>query len=105
MGEMDHGVRAERIAVPYYDILGNETVRYFAADVDPEEIPDQIDSPHSGLPAGRDRQNPPELLKNEPYKTHLAYVKERRTDAEAEQILEEAVSALRARRASGEIIY
>jgi hypothetical protein len=32
-------------------------------------------------------------------------VKERRTDAEAAQILEEAVSALRARRASGEIIY
>jgi hypothetical protein len=105
MGEMDHGVRAERISVSYFDALGNETVRFFAADIDPEEIPEQIDSPHSGLPAGRDRQNPPELAKNEPYKTHLAYVKERRTDAEAAQILEEAVSALRARRASGEIIY
>lgn len=105
MGEMDHGVRAERIAVPYYDILGNETVRYFAADVDPEEIPDQIDSPHSGLPAGRDQQNPPELLKNEPYKTHLAYVKERRTEAEAVAILAEALDSLRARRAAGEVIY
>lgn len=100
MGEMDHGVRAERIAVSYYDILGNETVRYFAADVDPEEIPDQIDSPHSGLPAGRDRQNPPELLKNEPYKTHLAYVKERRTPEEAEELLEQALQKLRERRGS-----
>jgi len=98
MGEMDHGVRAERIAVSYFDILGNETVRYFAADVDPEEIPDQIDSPHSGLPAGRDQQNPPELLKNEPYKTHLAYVKERRTPEEAEELLEQALLKLRARR-------
>ncbi|MCA0378615.1 MAG: RNA polymerase-binding protein RbpA [Actinobacteria bacterium] len=100
MGEMDHGVRAERIAVSYFDILGNETVRYFAADVDPEEIPDQIDSPHSGLPAGRDQQNPPELLKNEPYKTHLAYVKERRTPEEAEELLEQALQKLRARRGS-----
>lgn len=100
MGEMDHGVRAERIAISYFDILGNETIRYFAADVDPEEIPEQIDSPHSGLPAGQDRQNPPELLKNEPYKTHLAYVKERRTEEEAEELLEQALQKLRARRGS-----
>lgn len=98
MGEMDHGVRAERIAVTYWDALGNETVRYFAADVDPEEIPEQIDSPHSGLPAGRDRQNPPEIAKNEPYKTHLAYVKERRTDEEAAELLEQALQKLRTRR-------
>ena len=105
MGEMDHGVRAERTAVSYFDVLGNETVRYFAADVDPEEIPDQIDSPHSGLPAGRDRNNPPELAKNEPYKTHLAYVKERRSDAEAAHILTEAIELLRRRRKSGDIIF
>jgi hypothetical protein len=29
--------------------------------------------------------------KNEPYKTHLAYVKERRTEAEANKILEIAL--------------
>lgn len=100
MGEKDHGVRAERIAVSYWDVLGNETVRYFAADVDPEEIPEQIDSPHSGLPAGRDRANPPEIAKNEPYKTHLAYVKERRTAEEAEELLEQALQKLRERRGS-----
>ena len=98
MGEKDHGVRADRIAISYWDVLGNETVRYFAADVSEDEIPEQIDSPHSGLPAGRDRGNPPELLKNEPYKTHLAYVKERRTPEEAEELLEQALQKLRARR-------
>ncbi len=31
MGEQDHGYHADRIAVSYWDGLGNETVRYFAA--------------------------------------------------------------------------
>lgn len=98
MGEQDRGVKAERIAVSYWDAMGNETVRYFSAHVDPAEIPDIIDSPSTGLPAGRDKENPPELPVNEPYKTHLAYVKERRTDKEAQQILEEALTKLRARK-------
>ena len=98
MGEQDRGIQADRIAVSYWDALGNETVRYFSAQVDPEEIPDIIDSPSTGLPAGRDKENPPELPVNEPYKTHLAYVKERRTAKEAEQILEEALLKLRARK-------
>lgn len=98
MGEKDHGVRAERVAVSYWDAMGNETVRYFAADVPDEDIPDQIDSPNSGLPAGRDRSNPPGMLKNEPYKTHLAYVKERRTPEEAEELLDQALQKLRLRR-------
>ena len=40
-----------------------------------------------------------------PYKTHLAYVKERRSDAEAATILSEALANLRERRANGEAIY
>jgi len=95
MGEQDRGIIAERIQVSYWDALGNETVRFFSAQVDPEEIPDIIDSPSSGLPAGRDKDNPPELPSNEPYKTHLAYVKERRTEKEAKAILEEALEKLR----------
>ncbi len=98
MGEQDRGIQADRIAVSYWDAMGNETVRYFSAQVDPEEIPDIIDSPSTGLPAGRDKDNPPELPVNEPYKTHLAYVKERRTAKEAQQILEEALLKLRARK-------
>ena len=98
MGEQDHGYHADRIAVSYWDALGNETVRYFVADIDPDEIPDVIDSPHSGLPAGRDKQTPPAVAKTEPYKTHLAYVKERRSDDEAAQLLDDALQQLRDRR-------
>ena len=98
MGEQDRGYHADRVAVSYWDELGNETVRYFAANLADEEIPDIIDSPSTGLPAGRDRNNPPQVSKMEPYKTHLAYVKERRTEEEAAQLLEEALQQLRERR-------
>ena len=98
MGEQDRGFHAERVAVSYWDAMGNETVRYFAADLPEDEIPEVIDSPSTGLPAGRDKENPPQVAKNEPYKTHLAYVKERRTDEEASQILDEALLKLRQRR-------
>ena len=98
MGEQDRGYHADRISISYWDALGNETVRYFSAGIPDEEIPDIIDSPHSGLPAGRDQTNPPELPKSEPYKTHLAYVKERRTEEEAEQLLDDALQQLRERR-------
>lgn len=98
MGEQDRGIHAERISISYWDAMGNETVRHFAANLPEEEIPDVIDSPSTGLPAGRDKDNPPQVAKNEPYKTHLAYVKERRTDEEAAQILDEALLKLRQRR-------
>ena len=98
MGEQDRGYHADRIAISYWDDLGNETVRYFAANLPDEEIPDIIDSPSTGLPAGRDKENPPKVAKTEPYKTHLAYVKERRTEEEAAQLLDEALQQLRERR-------
>ncbi|PJJ63185.1 RNA polymerase binding protein RbpA [Compostimonas suwonensis] len=98
MGEQDRGYHADRIKISYWDALGNETVRYFAANLPEEEIPEIIDCPSSGLPAGRDKENPPEVAKLEPYKTHLAYVKERRTEEEAATLLEEALQQLRARR-------
>jgi hypothetical protein len=46
------------------------------------------------LPAGLDKNNPPSAVKNEPYKTHLAYVKERRSEAEGEKILADALRKL-----------
>ena len=98
MGEQDRGFHAERVAISYWDAMGNETVRYFAADLPEDEIPEVIDSPSTGLPAGRDKEHPPQLSKNEPYKTHLAYVKERRTEEEAEALLEDALKQLRERR-------
>jgi RNA polymerase-binding protein len=98
MGEQDRGFHADRIQVSYWDELGNETVRNFAANLPEDEIPETIDSPSTGLPAGRDRNNPPSVAKLEPYKTHLAYVKERRTEKEAAELLDEALAQLRARR-------
>jgi hypothetical protein len=101
MGEQDRGVQAERVAISYWDALGNEVVRYFAAGLPDDEIPETVDSPSTGLPAGRDKENPPVVSKTEPYKTHLAYVKERRSDEDGAALLEEALNKLKARR--GEI--
>ncbi len=98
MGEQDRGYHADRIQVSYWDEMGNETVRHFAANLPEDEIPVTIDSPSTGLPAGRDKENPPSVAKLEPYKTHLAYVKERRTEAEAAELLDDALQQLRARR-------
>jgi hypothetical protein len=39
--------------------------------------------------------NPPAAPRVEPYKTHLAYVKERRSDTDGEAILAEAIARLR----------
>mgnify|MGYP000004578540 CR=1 FL=1 len=98
MGEQDRGFKAERITVSYYCSAGHEYSPQYAANVDPAEIPELIDCPNCGLPAGQDKANPPIIHKHEPYKTHLAYVKERRTAAEAKELLEEAVAAVRERR-------
>ena len=68
-------------------------------------IPDEWDCPKCGLPASLDAENPPPPPKIEPYKTHLAYVKERRSDAEAKDILDEALVTLRAKRKAGEINF
>jgi hypothetical protein len=69
------------------------------------QVPDSWDCPKCGLPASLDSDNPPPAPRIEPYKTHLAYVKERRSDAEAKDILEEALSLLRSRRKSGDIVF
>ena len=98
MGEADRGYQAERVERNYYCSNGHATNRAFAANVDSVDIPELLDCPNCGLPAGQDKANPPIISKHEPYKTHLAYVKERRTDDEAKELLEEAVSAVRERR-------
>ena len=102
MGEAERGDSAPRHRVTFYCANGHETRPSFATEA---AVPAEWDCPRCGLPAGRDRENPPAAPKIEPYKTHLAYVKERRSDAEAQEILDEALQALRAKRKSGEIIY
>ena len=99
MGEQYRGFKSERVERHYYCINGHTQSPQFAAHVDPAEIPDMIDGPHCGLPAGQDKKNPPQIHKHEPYKTHLAYVKERRTSDEAKSLLDEALSSIKDRRA------
>ena len=99
MGEQYRGFKSERVERHYYCNNGHTQSPQFAAHVDPAEIPDMIDCPNCGLPAGQDKKNPPQILKHEPYKTHLAYVKERRTSDEAKALLDEALSSIKDRRA------
>lgn len=92
MGEAERGDTAPRLNVPFYCGQGHVTTPSFAAEA---VVPDMWDCPRCGLPASQDSENPPPVPRNEPYKTHLAYVKERRTDAEGAALLEEALNDLR----------
>ncbi|KWW99903.1 RNA polymerase-binding protein RbpA [Carbonactinospora thermoautotrophica] len=93
MGEAERGEAAPRIRVSYWCAKGHETRPSFAADA---QLPDTWDCPRCGWPASRNRDEPPAPPKTEPYKTHLAYVRERRTPEEGEAILAEALAKLRA---------
>jgi RNA polymerase-binding protein len=92
MGEAERGEAAPRHRVAFWCGNGHETRPSFAAEA---AIPDVWDCPKCGFPASRDREHPPAPPKNEPYKTHLAYVRERRTDRDGASILDEALSKLR----------
>ncbi|MCA1981951.1 MAG: RNA polymerase-binding protein RbpA [Nocardioides sp.] len=102
MGEAERGDAAPRRAVTYFCAREHRTVITFAVEATP---PEAWDCPKCGLPGGLDAENAPAAPKIEPYKTHLAYVKERRSDKEAEDILDDAINLLRSRRKSGEIIF
>lgn len=95
VGESERGESAPRTKVPYWCANGHETTPSFAMDA---EIPDEWECQHCGLPAGKERENPPDARRTEPYKSHLAYVKERRSDEDGEAILAEALQRLRERR-------
>jgi rubredoxin len=97
MGEAERGDAAPRVVVSFWCANGHETRPSFAEETG-GQVPESWDCPRCGFPAGQDRANPPAPPRNEPYKTHLAYVKERRSDADGEAILTEALERLRARR-------
>jgi hypothetical protein len=94
-GEAERGAAAPRHRTPFWCANRHETRVAFASDAD---VPEFWDCPRCGLPAGQDEQNPPEAPRSEPYKTHLAYVRERRTDADGDALLEEALTRLHRRR-------
>ncbi|MQA07620.1 MAG: RNA polymerase-binding protein RbpA [Pseudonocardiaceae bacterium] len=95
MGETERGEAAPRRRVSYWCANGHESRPSFAIDA---ELPESWDCPRCGLPAGQDQAKPPDVPRTEPYKSHLAYVKERRSDEDGEAILAEALEKLRARR-------
>ena len=94
-GENERGLSAPRVRVEFHCAQGHASSPTFSAGA---EIPDEWDCPRCGLPAGQDAANPPSARSAEPYKTHLAYVRERRTDEDGAALLDEALQKLRARR-------
>ncbi|MGH8868630.1 MAG: RNA polymerase-binding protein RbpA [Actinomycetes bacterium] len=92
MGEAERGDAAPRNRVSFWCANEHETQPSFAYEA---AIPDTWDCPRCGFPASQDRENPPEPPRTEPYKTHLAYVRERRSDEDGEAILAEALDRLR----------
>jgi hypothetical protein len=92
MGEAERGDAAPRHRVSFFCARGHETTPSFS---DEAAIPEIWDCPTCGYPAGLDAENPPTPAKVEPYKTHLAYVKERRSDVDGDAILAEALERIR----------
>jgi RNA polymerase-binding protein len=92
-GEIDRGGSAARVMVSFWCRAGHLTQPFFAQTAN---IPALWECSGCGLPAGRDRDNPPEEVAVAPFKTHLDYVRERRSDAEAEILLAEALARVRA---------
>ena len=92
MGEAERGEHVPRQRVSFWCSNGHETQPTFAVDA---QVPEQWDCPRCGCPAGQDPDNAPEPPHTEPYKTHLAYVRERRNAEDGEAILAEALAKLR----------
>ena len=92
MGEAERGEAAPRQRIAFWCSNNHETHPSFS---DEAAIPETWDCPRCGFPAGRDKDNPPAPPKVEPYKTHLAYVRERRNAEDGEAILAEALAKLR----------
>ncbi len=94
-GESDRGETAPRQRFEFYCANGHTTRLAFAMDA---EIPATWACPSCGLPAGRDPSQPPPAPHAEPYKSHLAYVMERRSEQDAEALLDEALARINDRR-------
>ena len=92
MGADDRGEPAERTRITYFCAQGHQSKPIFALQA---QIPELWECTRCSQPAGQDRDNPPAAGFVAPYKTHLAYVRERRSDADAERLLNEALAKLR----------
>jgi RNA polymerase-binding protein len=81
----------------YWCAKGHQTRRWWSTDVTAPELWEC----RCGLPAGRDRAHPPEPRTWRPFKSPLAHLLERRSEAECEALLDEALQRLRVRRGRG----
>jgi hypothetical protein len=91
----EHGEPVARQFVDYWCANGHQTRPSFSLRA---EVPQSWDCRRCGLPAGTDRENPPEPPTQRPFKSHIAYVMERRSTADGEALLAEALANLRASR-------
>ncbi|MFJ5958607.1 RNA polymerase-binding protein RbpA [Paenarthrobacter sp. NPDC092416] len=97
--QSDHGdgEQLPRIRVPYWCAKGHETRLVFIKLPD-EQIPKNWDCPKCGLTASRDPGHADATRpEDEIFKSHLDYVKERRSSQDAEIVLAGALERLRAR--------
>lgn len=80
--------------VTYWCVHGHPTPRLWSAAV---AVPELWECRYCGLPAGRDA-HPPDLAATQLFRTPLARLLERRSEAECETLLAEALAGLHARR-------
>ncbi len=92
----ESGEAAPGIVVTYWCHNGHTTTPRFSAKA---QVPESWECRRCGLPAGLDAQDPPTPPTLKPYKTHMAYVMDRRSREEGEALLAEALDNLRATRA------
>ena len=91
-GENERGPGVGRVAVTFWCATGHSTTPVFAESA---EIPLTWDCRNCDGLAGLDPDNPPTRASVGPFKSHLAYVRDRRNAVEAEAILAEALTRLR----------
>ena len=100
-GEDPLAERPPRIRVSYWCSQGHETQPVFIK-LPEEQIPPEWDCRRCGRPASRNPGTVPGQLPPEDdpegYKSHLDYVKERRSSQDAEDVLAGALKRLRAGR-------
>ena len=92
MGEPERGDPAPRTTASFWCGNGHQTPLSFAIEA---VVPGVWDCPRCGLPAGPDPGDVPVAEGNAPYKTHMGYVRQRRSQEDGEILLNEALAKLR----------
>jgi hypothetical protein len=93
----EHGNSLPRIRISYWCAKGHETQLVFVK-LPEDQIPAVWDCRRCGVAAARDGGSPADAdILEDGYKSHLEYVKERRSSQDAEDLLAGALEKLRAR--------